>query len=242
MKFSRKVKLLSLIILSLSVFFVYKYTNHNNINYTALGDGFAKGIDCYGREDYGYSDYIKDYLIEKNKLKIYNTSYQQEKMTINELLNTILTAKKMEDKHTNMNIVHILRDSDYITISIGINDLLYKLSLTSDYTDENLDIIIKEIDTSFDELIKEIKKIYNREIYVIGYYNPTTSNQFIQKAIKKLNNIYKTNKNVTYISTYIISENKNVFLPNPDSYYPNYKGYQAISNKIIDKITKKLEK
>jgi hypothetical protein len=61
-------------------------------------------------------------------------------------------------------------------------------------------------------------------------------------AIKKLNNIYKKNKNVTYISTYIISENKNIFLSNSMNYYPNYKGYQVISSKIIDKISKKLEK
>ena len=31
-------------------------------------------------------------------------------------------------------------------------------------------------------------------------------------------------------------------LSNPSSFYPNYKGYQAISSKIIDKIAKKLEK
>ena len=242
MKFSKKLKLLSLVIMSLSVFFVYKYTNHNNINYTSIGDGFAVGIDCYGRKDYSYADYIKDYLLEKNKLKIYNKTYQQDKMTINELLNTILTTKKMENKDTKNNIIHILRDSDYITLSIGINDLLYKLSLTNDYTEENLDIIIKEIDTTFDELIKEIKKIYNRDIYIIGYYNPPIQNDFIKQAIKKLNNIYKSNDDVIYISTYIISENKNIFLPNSNSYYPNYKGYQVISNKIIDKIAKKLEK
>ncbi len=242
MKFSRKMKLLTLIILSLSVFFIYKYTNHNNISYTAIGDGFAKGIDCYGRVDYGYSDYIKDYLQETNKLKTYSNTYTSEGMTIESIYNTVLTHQKMSKDDKNDNIINILRDTDYLTINVGLNDLLYKLSLTNEFTDENLNVIIKEIETSFDNLIAEIKKVYNREIFVIGYYNPDSSNKFIKKAIERLNNIYKTNDDVTYISTYIISENKNIFLPNPNSYYPNYKGYQLISNKIIDKISKKLEK
>lgn len=242
MKFSRKLKLLTIIILSLSVFMIYKLTNHHNINYTTLGDGFAQGIDCYGRIDYGYSDYVKDYLEKNNKLMNYSNYHTKEEMTIEKLYNTILTDKKMQNNNIKNNIIHILRDSDYLTMSIGLNDLLSKLSMTSEFTDENLNIVINEIETSFNNLIEEIEKVYNREIIVIGYYEPPNTNKFLSKAIKKLNNIYKKNKKVTYISTYMISENKNVFLPNPNSYYPNYKGYQAISNKIIDKITKKLEK
>ena len=242
MKFSKKLKLLTIIILSSSVFLIYKLTNHHNINYTALGDGFAQGIDCYGRVDYGYNDYVKDFLQENNKLMNYSNYHIKEDMTIESLYNTILTDKKMNNNNIKTNIIHILRDSDYLTISVGINDLLYKLSMTSEYTEENLNVVINEIEKSFNNLINEIEKIYNREIIIIGYYEPPNTNEFLSMAIKKLNNIYKKNKKVTYISTYTISENKNIFLSNPNSYYPNYKGYQLISNKIIDKISKKLEK
>lgn len=242
MKLSRKQKLLILIILCSSIFFIYKQTNNHNINYTVIGDGFAKGIDCYGRIDYGYGDYIKDYLEEKEKLMDYSNTYTDEKMTIDSLLTTIITDKKMYRNNKKNNIIHTLRETDILTLNIGINDLLFKLGLTSDFTEDNLDIIIKEIETSFSELITEIKKVYNREIYVIGYYSPPTHNEFIQRAVKRLNNLFKANENVIYISTTIISENRNIFLSNPDSYYPNYKGYQAISTKIIDKISKKLEK
>lgn len=242
MKFSRKLKLLTLIILSLSVFFIYKVTNHNNINYTTIGDGLAKGIDCYGRIDYGYSDYIKDYLKDIDKLNNYSNEYTKEDMTIEQLHNTILIDKKMNNKNTNSNIKQILRDTDYLTMTIGLNDLLYKLSLTTEFTPENLDIIIKEIENSFNNLVEEITKVYRNKIYIIGYYDVDSNNKFFKMAINKLNKIYQNNKDVIYISTYEISKNKNIFLPNPNSYYPNYKGYQVISNKIIDKISKKLEK
>lgn len=242
MKLSKKSKLLILILLSLTVIIIYNKTNHHNINYTVLGDGLSYGIDCYGRVDYGYSDYIKDYLLNKNKLQTYSNGYTQENMTIENLYNTLLTNKKMSKNNTKDNIKIILRDTDYLSMSIGLNDLLYKLSLTTDFTDANLNIIIKEIEDSFNNLIIEIRKVYKRPIYVVGYYDVNNENAFFKSAIKKLNNIYIKNENVIYISTYEISENSNVFLSNPSSYYPNYKGYQLISTKIIDKISKKLEK
>ena len=242
MKISRKLKLLSLLLLCTSVFFIYEKTNYNNITYTALGDGFAQGIDCYGQKDYGYSDYVKDYLKEQNKLKNYSKSYTSKDMTIERLHNTLLTNKKMGKKDTNDNIKTILRETDYLTISIGLNDLLYKLSLSNKLTNETLNKVINEIEKNFNELIKEIKKVYSKDIYVIGYYEVNKENYYLNKAINKLNKIYQENENVTYISTMIISKNKHIFLSNPNSYYPNYKGYQAISTKIIDKISKKLEK
>ena len=101
---------------------------------------------------------------------------------------------------------------------------------------------MKEIEMSFNMFIKELRKIYNRDIYIIGYYKQNINNKNYNKYIEKLNNIYKKNKEVTYISTDIISKNKSIFISNPSNYYPNYKGYQVISSKIIDKITKKLEK
>ncbi len=239
---SRKVKLIILIFMSLSVYIIYNATNHHNINYTTIGDSLSYGKDCYGQIDYGYSDYVRDYLQETNKLKNYCKDYTKEEMTIDSLYNTLLSEQKMSNKNTNQTLKTILRDSDYLTMSIGLNDLLYKLSLTSNFTTENLNLIIAEISTSFDNLITEIRKVYNREIYVVGYYDLTTDNKFLNTAVTKLNNIYKSHPDVIYISTKELTENPNVFLPNPNSYYPNYKGYQLISNKIITKMTKKLEK
>ena len=242
MKFTRKLKLLTLIIMSSTIFFIYNKTNYNNISYTSLGDSFAVGIDSYGQQTYSYSDYVKDYLISKRKLKSYSKSFTSKDMTIEKLHNYILTNKEVKYNNKKEKIKNILHETDYLTISIGLNDLLYKMTLTNKLNDNNINMIIDDINNSFNELIKEIRKIYKHEIYVIGYYDLNINNEYYRKAIKKLNNIYLNNPEVIYISTYIISENKNIFLSNPSNYYPNYKGYQVISSKIIDKISKKLEK
>ena len=242
MKLNRKIKLLILILLSSSVILIYNKTNNHNINYTTIGDSLSLGIDSYGKQDYGYSDYIKDYLLETNKLKTYSKKYTNKAMFINDIKTSLINDEKMSQNVTKNNLTMILRDTDILTMSIGIDDLLYKMTLLSDKTNSNLNVIIDEIRNSFNELINEIKQIYRGPIYIIGYYDIQNSDEFYKQAIKKLNNIYQENNNVIYISTEEISKNKNIFLPNPRSYYPNYKGYQLISTKIIDKITKKLEK
>ena len=241
MKLSRKLKLLILILMCSTVYFIYNKTNYNNISYTIIGDGLSEGINCYGQKDYGYGDYVKEYLKEQNKLKTYSSEYTSQDMTIESIYNTLLTDQKMITNNNNMTLKNILRDTDYLTMSIGLNDLLYKLSVLDEFNESDLSIVIKEIEISFNSLIKEIRKIYKKDIYIIGYYNIDINNKLYAEAIKQLNNIYKKNSEVVYISTLVLSENKNIFLPNPTSYYPNYKGYQVISSKIIDKIEKKLE-
>lgn len=225
-------KLLILLLICLLIFLIYQTTNSNNLNYTALGDGYAQGIDSYGRIDYGYSDFIKDYYTQKNKLYYYSKTFTQKDMSIEMLYNYILINKKMKVKSTEKNIRGILRESDYLTLNIGINDLLYKFSTTIPLTDNNLDNSLQEIATSFNKLIFEIKKYYPNNIYVIGYYPSSSYSFLINNYISKLNNIFKNNKNVIYIDIENIFKTSE-FLPNPNSPYPTTAGYKEIANKII---------
>lgn len=242
MKLSRKVKLLILILIIPLTYIIYNNTNYNNITYTAIGDGISMGIDCYGKKVYSYNDYVKDYLLEKNKLKDYNEILIEKDMTIETLYNKLLKNEKVTFRTTKKNIKDILHETDYLVMSIGLNDITYKMTNASLINEVETNKIIEEIKILFNDFISELRKTYSGDIYIVGYYESNASNKQYNVAIHKLNNIYKENKNVTYISSSIISENKNIFLSNPSSFYPNYKGYQAISSKIIDKIEKKLEK
>ena len=64
----KKLKLLTLILLSLSVYFIYNKENKNNLIYITIGDSLSLGENSYGGINYGYSDYFKDYLKKENKL------------------------------------------------------------------------------------------------------------------------------------------------------------------------------
>lgn len=234
-------KLIITIIVFLLVFLIFKFNNKNNQNYLSLGDGFALGKDSYGQLDYGYSDYVKDYLQENNHLNRYIKSFSSETMSITTLKENITTNKKIKLKKQELNLKQTLRESTILTLSIGLNDLLYQLSINS-VTSSNLDKIISDIEKNYNDLILEIKKYYQYDIYVIGYYNIYSNNSLLNEGIMKLNNVLRNNKDIIYIDTYnIFKYNKN-YRSRKQSIYPNRYGYKAISNEIIYKISKKLEK
>ena len=243
MKFIKKTKKLIIFILTcLSIFLIYNLNNKNNLNYTVIGDGFSVGIDSYGIIDYGYSDYIKDYLEKTNKLNRYIKSYSYQSLSIETLYEQILANKKIKLATEELNIRKTLRESNILTISIGLNDLLYHLGINNNQNTSAINNALREIEINFNKLIDEIKKYYPKEIYVMGYYNVYPENEYLTQAIKKLNKIYENNENIIYISTYELFENNELFRSNPNNIYPNRSGYQAIANEFLSKMSKKLEK
>ncbi len=242
MKFLKKhYKFFIFLLVCLVILLIYKNNNKNNLNYTALGDSFAVGEDSYGRIDYGYSDYLKDELIKQQKLNHYIKSFSQKTMSIELLYENIVTNKEITLKGKKYNLKQVLRESSILTLSIGLNDLIYQLSITNNLTDEKLKQIILEINDSFEKLITEIKKYYPYPIYVVGYYNIDPENELLSQAIQLLNQQYQKNSDVIFISTYDMFETNPQYRSNPDNIHPNRLGYQAIADKILTKIRKKLE-
>ena len=237
MKFVQKhYKFIILLLVIFLIYIIFITNNSNNLNYTALGDAYALGVDSYERVDYGYSDYLKDYLSKKQKLNFYTKSYCEKDMSIEKLLYAIITNKKMTYKNKKMNLKEILRESDMLTLTIGINDLFYKVSITPNLTTEKINFILNEIDTSLTTLLEEIQKYYPGKIIFIGYYETSAYNKYINYSIKKLNNIISKKPQITFISTEnLFKQNKNL-TSNPKLPYPNVKGYKEIANLIEKEI------
>lgn len=241
MKFIKKhYKLIITIIVILLIFLIFKLNNKNNQNYTSLGDGYSLGKNSYGQIDYGYSDYFKDYLSTNNYLNRYIKSFSVETMTINSLIDNISINKKIVLNNKEYNLKQTLRESTILTLSIGLNDLIYQMSLSEELTDSTIDKIISNIKKDYKKLIREIKKYYQYDIYIVGYYSVNTNN-YLNKGIRKLNNIYRNDKEVIYIDTYTLFESNKSYRSRSQSIYPNNKGYEAISRQIVLKASKKLE-
>jgi len=240
MNFIKKhIKLLIFILVIISIYLIYKLNNNNNLTYISLGDGYASGENSYGIVDYGYSDYLKDYLEKNNNLNFYTKKFSNDDIMITTLYESIIINKKVQEEDRTINIKQSLRESSIVTLSIGINDLIYKLSLEENYISiKKLDSIVNDTYEDFESLIKEIKKYYLGEIYVIGYPRKNIKDNNLNEAIKKLNNLYKNNEDIIYIYIYYIFKNNNSYLSNPNSIYPNIKGYKAISDEIITKLEK----
>lgn len=216
--------------------------NKNNINYTALGDSFALGTNSYDGVDYGYSDYIKEYLQKDQKLNRYIKSFATNTMSIEKLYEEIVGNETIVLNKEKINLKQTLRESKIITLSIGLNDLLYNISITDNITEEKLTNIIEKIEISFDKLITAIRKYYPYQIYVIGYYNFYPLNEILNKGITQLNQMYATKEEIIFIPIASLFQKHPEYLSNPNNIHPNYLGYQAIADKTIEKIQKNLEK
>lgn len=225
-----KKLLILIIVVILLVFLIYKIFYHRKINYVILGDSISMGINPYNIKGYGYSDYIIDYLKEKNEYKSH-VSYIQEEMTMDDLL---------EEINRNIDLKKDLRESNLVTLTIGLYDFMkdigeIRVNEIKNYKTEINTLIIK-----MDNMLKEIRKYAKNKIIIVGYYNPipflfNTSENEINELFDYINNKEKElcNKyNINYIETYyLFKENK--FLDNPNNIHPNIDGYKEIFSKIL---------
>ena len=117
-------KLIFLWAVIISTLLIYKLTYQQGYNYVALGDSLAAGMNSYGEENYGYSDYVKDYLNDKGLLKSYVDDFATSGYTIDALKDDIKYNKRVNINDDEVSIRKILRESDIVTISIGVRDFL----------------------------------------------------------------------------------------------------------------------
>ena len=218
-------KIILLLLIIIPVLLISNIKNKNTC-YTSIGDGYSKGIDSYGQIN-GYSKLLKKHLSNKKTLNNY-TNLSNKDMSINTLYTNILLNKN--------NIKGILSETEVLTLSIGLNDLKYKLSINN-INDYKLNKIINEINIDINKLLKEISKYYKGTIYVIGYYYKDYDDIYLVKGIKELNNLYKNTK-VVFIYSKKLQNNNKYYLNNPNNNYPNIEGYKLIELKLLKKLEK----
>ena len=223
---NKPIKLLILILLSLSVYFIYQNTKESSIQILSLGDGLSKGINSYTIVEYSHLNYYEDYLKSKNINVKTISNYSNENLTIHELLELV--------KNNNY-LKRDLMETHLLFITVGYNDLLYKLSLEEDISIPKLNKIIDEINIEYKELLTEIKKYYKNEIIIVGYPKSNKDDYYLNLGIRKLNRLLNTN---TFIDTYNLLNDRNKYFSNPNSYYPNRQGYKRIYEEIKKTLAK----
>ncbi len=220
-------KIIFTIILFLSCYLIYTLTNNNNLNYVTLGDSLSKGVTPYFANGYGYSNYIVDYLKKNNKLNSYNDDFTSIDYRITDLINLI----NINYETNNQTINQAIHSADIITISVGMQELYYKINTN----DTNIYTYIDKMLEDTEELFTLIRKNNNKKIYMLGYYNTKNTNQdLFNYANIKLKEICRKNK-ITYIDTQSIFYKNTTYFENPNSFNPNLQGYYKIYEKIIEK-------
>ena len=211
----KKAIIISLVIFI--VFLIYISNVSKKTYYVSIGDYLSYGIDNFENNDIGYSDIIKN-KYSKNLDNYVNYSTIDD-YRVMDLINDINYNKKIIYENKEYKLQHLLIKANLMTISIGMNDLIYKKNLDYDYVDQLLEDIEK--------LLKLIRKYNKDEIYFLSFYNTIDNFELIEYTNKRLSNICDKNKikfiDISNLTNYIKVGN-----------YPTKQGYKYISDKILN--------
>ncbi len=240
-------KLLIFGLIVLSVFLIYLCNMDKKVYYLALGDSLANGDGAYGKEIKSYSDYVSDYLKNKNLLETYVDEFAQSGYRTTDLINSITDNKKVSVNKKQVTLQNALIKADLVTVSIGANDILNKINteLPIDYA--SLYNYIDDLGDDLEELLSLMREYCKEDIVLVGYYNPypylnnvNTDNVFsyLNSKYEKISKEY----DVIYVEISTLFKENPQFLPNENDIHPSKDGYRAISGEIISAVNKTLLK
>lgn len=232
-------KILFIGIILLGVFLIYLSSIDKKVFYLSLGDELSVGYNEFNKKDYGYSDYIKEYLVKKGKLEIYINEYFKENLRTTDLIRIINDNEKVLINGKSKSIKNSLIKADLVTLSIGNNDIISKLTLYKNYSDREIYEYLDAFLIDLEELFKLIKQYCKEDIIFVGYYNNIKIIEldkyftYLNKKVSKLSDKY----DIKYID--ILNFMKDGKFTN-NSLYPSKDGYINIGKQIASIIDKEI--
>ena len=209
-------KIILILFLFLSCYLIYNLTEDKQDSYLVIGDLVADN----------------PYL--KNNNSKYNNTYINENYRIIDLLNTIKYNQEIKVNDKSISIHRLLKNSDILIISIGMNDIYYKLN--SDI--KNIYTYINDMVNNMDLLLSEINSYNYQKVFVLGYYNITNKHNdiftYLNYKMKKITNEY----NYEYIELNNILGNNQNFYQKSNNFNLNDQGYNEINKIIVEKLKK----
>jgi len=211
-------KIILILFLFLSCYLIYNLTEKKDLSYLVIGNKIAD------------NPYFKD----NKKISIYNNDFINEDYRIIDLINVIKYNEEIEKNNKKISIHRLLKNADILIVSIGMNDIYYKLNSDT----KNIYTYINDMVNNMETLLSEIDRYNYKKVFVLGYYNINNTNNdiftYLNYKIEKIVNEYQ----------YEYIELNNILKNNPNMYQKsnnfglNNKGYNEINKIIVEKLKK----
>lgn len=222
-------KVFLILTLFLSCYFIYTKTEGDKKNYLVIGDSLSKGINEYGVASYGYSDFIKDYLENKKILKNYNKTYTD----VNYKVSDIVKILEYNESKNNISLNRLIKEANIITISLGIDEIYYKINKNN----QNIYTYIDNMIRDYNKILNCISKFHHDKVYILGFYNTTKNNIDIFNYANYKLEVLTKKYNYTYIDLAKILDNNPTYISQiSNNYMPNIRGYEKISQIIVENL------
>lgn len=242
--------LIGFLITSVVLLFIFLITRDKKIYYLSLGDSLAAGQTPYNTISNSYGDYVAEYFKDKEVLEFYTKKFAKSGYRSIDLLNDIKSNKEIKVDGKKITIKNALIKADLVTVSIGANDLFYKLNIGNEFDLNEFDDVYSYVDETIldvDKLLYELRKCCKEQIMVFGFYNPFTNfssslanmvEPIIVYANGKMENIVKK-YDMTYVDIHDMFLANDNYLPDTLEIHPTKDGYKAMSKAIIKLIDEK---
>jgi len=211
-------KIILVLFLFLSCYLIYNLTEDKSESYLVIGDLVADN----------------PYLKSNESIKKYNNIYINENYRIIDLLNTIKYNQEVEVNNKNISIHRLLKNTDILIMSIGMNDIYYKLN--SDI--KNIYTYINDMVNNMKIILSEIDRYNYQKVFILGYYNITNENNdiftYLNYKMKKITEKY----NYEYIELNNILKNTPNLYKKSNNFNLNDQGYNEINKIIVEKLKK----
>lgn len=212
------ILILFLFSLLYACYIIYDLTEDNERYILVIGDEIANN----------------PYLKNLDDVKTINNDFINKDYHITDLLNIIKYNQELTINNKPESIHQLLKKSDIVILSIGMNDIYYKLN---DNTKE-IYTYLNNLINDYELIINEISKYNYQKVYILGYYNITNQYNDIFTYINyKLKNITKKN-NYEYIDTNKILKNNPKYYQNNTNFNLNNEGYYQIFNILVENLKK----
>lgn len=213
-------KIIPILFLFLSIFacyIIYNLTEKDELNYTAIGDIIA---------DNNYK--------QINQKIIYNNLFTNSDYRLTDILNIIKYNQEKELSDSKISIHQVLKKTDILIISLGMNDIYFKL----EDDPNNIYTYINNMLTTYEKILHEINHYDYKQVFVLGYYNVTKEYQdiytYLNYKLEKLTNTY----HYTYIDLEHSFHNRPELLSENTKFYPNNQGKNEIIKILVENLKK----
>lgn len=220
------------------------------VDYVALGDSLAHGMNEVGIIGLGYADFVAQALQKEGLITSYNKGFAYTGYTTKNVLEDLQNDVEKPVvgfgyPNEQVKLRTSIKEAEIITLTAGANDLIPILK-ESQTTGINAVAILKasqDAVKNITAILAEIKKLNpNAQVYVMGYYNSfpyysedlqkqfklllTTVNSTIKATVEKAGGIF--------VPTYdIVAKDVPSYLPNPENIHLSEAGYMAVANEAF---------
>ena len=205
--------------------------------YLAIGDYLSVSGNLGGSEILSFSTMLGDYLVSNDLVESSNYNYTRASVNSSELLEMIC---KDAYSGNDLGLVSLIEESKYITITVGMNDILQYIRFDSSnqeliYDKEHIKRKLEIFKQNYYEIIEEIKELNDGvSVYLVGYYSPfewvdEKNKSNVNEVFFLLNESIKDVSEFTgvnYVDISDVSKEENMFSKN--QIYLNQLGHECV--------------